>query len=100
MGLAGAIIVVSQIITQYFSSFHSTKNISVELEQIRLDQEKYFAKKDEVEKVSLKIDSLKKDLSEMNNKIKYIKRYVSNDHAMGLSSSLNSKHKADDKWPL
>jgi hypothetical protein len=79
MGLAGGIIIVSQIITQYFSSSHSTKNIYEEVRQIRSDQEKFFVKKEELESVSHKLDRLRKDLSEMDDRIKFIKRYVSSD---------------------
>lgn len=65
MGLAGAIIVVAQVITQFFSSSHSNKNISEELQQIRADQEKYFVRKDELQIVSNKIDKLGRDVTEI-----------------------------------
>jgi Ser-tRNA(Ala) deacylase AlaX len=79
MGLAGAIIIISQVITQYFSSSHSNKNISEELLQMKINQEKYFVKKEELEQVSSKIDKMRKDLADMNDKIRFIKRYVSSE---------------------
>src|SRR4051812_36599657 len=88
MGLAGAIIIVSQIITQYFSNHNSSKNISEEIKEIRADQEKYFVKKDELQSVSIKIDKIRNDLSEMDSKIRFIKRYVSNEEKEPKSKTL------------
>ncbi len=69
MGLAGAIIVIAQAITQEFYRFHSVNDISDELREIRADQEKYFVKKSELKKFAQKIDDLKKEIARLNSKI-------------------------------
>jgi hypothetical protein len=68
MGLAGAIIIISQAITQYFSASQSTKNISSDVQQIRADQERYFARKDDLERVSHRIDTIAKDISDIKER--------------------------------
>lgn len=73
MGLAGAVIVLAQVI----SNFQSTRNLSNEIDQlktefhqVRSDQEQYFVKKEELKVVTVKLDSMSGQLSKIRNQIK------------------------------
>ncbi len=73
ISLTGAIILISQALT----SFHSSHRLSKEMEafkasflQLKIDQEKFFVKKEELKTVVTKLDSVKKELTELNEQIK------------------------------
>lgn len=76
MGIAGAIIVLSQVI----SNFQSSKSISEEFKdlknqfiQLQLDQEKYFVKKSDMKKVVSQLDKMNEELSKINDQIESIR---------------------------
>lgn len=88
MGFASVVIVIAQII----SSIQSTENVSsnlsneisnvrIQLDEARSHQEKYFVKREELDKVVAKIDS-------MNSQLKKIKRHLDiHETISGCSSS-------------
>lgn len=70
VGLAGAVIVLAQVL----ASFQSSKNLSEEMDKLRSDfralkseQEVYFVKREELNKVSIKLDKLAKQLRLIRN---------------------------------
>ncbi len=73
MGLAGAILVLSQVL----SSYQSTQKVTAELADLkgaftlmRSDQEKYFVKKEELVVVVRKLDQLVVEMSRVRRNIK------------------------------
>lgn len=76
MGLTGALIVIAQVI----SSFHSTSNLSRDIDemrqefvQVKSDTEKYFVKKEELGKVVVKLDKMNDQLVKIGKQIKSVK---------------------------
>lgn len=75
--LPGAILIV---ISQVFSSFQSSDQISKEIEKFRddfqqslVDREKYFVRKTELSEMFSKIDRLNVQMIKMNEQIKTLK---------------------------
>lgn len=82
MGLAGAIIVLAQVL----SSFQTSRNLSNEMDQlksefqiVRFEQEKYFVKKKELKNVIVKLDSMKVQLAGIRQQLRSIRHIALND---------------------
>lgn len=76
MGLASAIIVIAQVLSNFQSSQSLSKNVSddilklrKEFDQARIEHEQFFVKKEELKKVVAKLDS-------MNSKLKVINKQI------------------------
>ncbi len=83
MGLAGAIIVISQLISNVQSSNKVSDEIikfKDEYHQSQVDLEKFFVRKSELSKVVKKLDKMDDRLSQMNQKIESLK-----DHEYSLN---------------
>lgn len=81
MGIASAVIVLAQ----FLSTFQSSHNVSGEIrdlkrsiEHVKIEQEKYFVRKEELKTVVTKLDHLASELSRMNDQIKSMRK----DYAM------------------
>lgn len=79
MGIAGALIVISQFI----SSFQSSQSVSSEISkfkedfnQLKVDREQYFVRKTDLAPVLTKLDSLNEQLVKLNEKVASLKRVV------------------------
>lgn len=79
MGLTGAIIILCQVI----SSLQTSRNLSSEFDELKFqflnakaEQEQYFVKKEELKKVSFKLDSMNDRLDIIQKQIKFLKDFA------------------------
>lgn len=78
MGIAGILLILSQI----FSSYQSTEHLSNKInelqdafEELKSNQEKYFVRKEELKKVVKKIDKMNEELVKLSKQIDSIASY-------------------------
>ncbi len=79
MGLAGAVIVISQ----FLSNFQSSQTVSSEIVKFKeefqesiVDREKFFVRKTDISPVLAKLDLLNVQLVKLNEKVSSLKRAV------------------------
>jgi len=76
IGIAGALIILSQAITSSQSSNSITNQIDElrnQLIQLKVDREQYFVRKDELKKVINKLDKMQVDIATINEQIKWLR---------------------------
>ncbi len=76
MGIAGAIIVISQVLSQFQITRNTGKEVDElkqEFRQVKIDQEKYFVKKEEMRLVVNKLEQMASELASMTREIKSIR---------------------------
>lgn len=72
LGLAGIVVVICQTLTNYHSSGNvsdQVRELRLDLEDLRMHQEKHFVRKEEIKSLELKLDDLKSQVIKLNGQI-------------------------------
>lgn len=82
MGIAGALIVLAQVASNFGSSHGVSNDIAKlrsDMKRVQVNQEQYFVKKKDFKKVVVKLDTLNSHVLQLSQQIKSIR----NNYAFG-----------------
>lgn len=82
LGIAGAIIALSQLIGSFQNAHSVTSEIAKfkeEFQQSQIDREEFFVRKTDVAALSDKMDKMNENLVRMNEQIKVLKSFMRQD---------------------
>lgn len=84
-GIAGALIVLSQLL----SSFQSSQNVSKEIEKVKddfneslIEREEFFVRKTDIVAMTSKLDQMNEQLIKVNEQLNSLKSYVKDNFAL------------------
>lgn len=92
LGIASAVLVLSQLISVYNSSHNLSAQIDelkTSIDNVQSSQELYFVKKEEMKKVSYKLDAMNEQLIQIQRELRFIKNFAINDNPIETCSYVN-----------
>lgn len=92
LGIASAVLVLSQIVSVYNSSHNLSAQIDelkTSIDNVQSNQELYFVKKEEMKKVSYKLDAMNEQLIQIQRELRFIKNFAINDSPIETCSYEN-----------
>jgi hypothetical protein len=89
IGVAGAAIVVAEVL----SNFQSSQNVASEIQKFKeefqaskVEREQFFVRKAEVEKISTKLDQVSDQITQLNTQVVSLKSFLKNRYGYSAMS--------------